>query len=89
LVYHERLRVEGAPPTLSLRVGGQNTLDEAGSYVRRIDSSQLKAQGPFRTFNESIEEEAGQPRDGALVGYRGSSFMRKKRPRRTLQYDYA
>ena len=32
---------------------------QAGSYVRRIDSfvTQLKAQGPFRTCNESKEEE--------------------------------
>ena len=32
---------------------------EAGSYLRLIDSciTQLKAQGPSRTFNESKEEE--------------------------------
>ena len=32
---------------------------EAGSYLRRIDSciTQLKAQGPSRTCNESKEEE--------------------------------
>jgi len=34
---------------------------EAGSYLRRIDSciSQLKAQGPSRTCNESKAEEEG------------------------------
>ena len=32
---------------------------EAGSYLRLLDSciTQLKAQGPFRTCNESKEEE--------------------------------
>jgi len=37
---------------------------EAGSYLRRIDSciSQLKAQGPSRTCNESKEEEEEQAR---------------------------
>jgi len=35
------------------------TGSEAGSYLRRIDScvTQLKAQGPSRTCNESKEEE--------------------------------
>ena len=34
---------------------------EAGSYLRLIDAciTQLKAQGPSRTFNESKEEEEG------------------------------
>ena len=34
---------------------------EAGSYFRRIDSciTQLKAQGPARTCNESKEEDLG------------------------------
>jgi hypothetical protein len=34
---------------------------EAGSYLRLIDSciTQLKAQGPSRTSNESEEEEGG------------------------------
>ena len=37
---------------------------EAGSYLRLIDSciSQLKAEGPFRTCNESKEEEEASPR---------------------------
>ena len=32
---------------------------EAGSYLRRMDSciTQLKAQGPYRTCNQSKEEE--------------------------------
>ena len=36
---------------------------EAGSYLRLIDSciTQLKAQGPSRTCNESKEEEEGSP----------------------------
>ena len=40
------------------RVGG-STLPVPGSYLRRIDSciTQLKAQGPARTCNESKEEE--------------------------------
>jgi len=35
---------------------------EAGSYLRLMDSriTQLKAQGPSRTFNESKEEEEGE-----------------------------
>ena len=38
-----------------------------GSYLRLIDSciTQLKAQGPARTCNESKEEEDGQPARGA------------------------
>ena len=37
---------------------------EAGSYLRLIDSriTQLKAQGPSRTCNESKEEEASKSR---------------------------
>ena len=37
---------------------------EAGSYFRRMDScvTQLKAQGPSRTCNESKEEEASRLR---------------------------
>ena len=39
---------------------------EAGSYLRRIDSwiTQLKAQGPSRTCNESKEEETLNPNAG-------------------------
>ena len=43
---------------------------EAGSYVRRIDSciTQLQAQGPSRTCNESKEEEEAR-RDAALCDH--------------------
>ena len=39
---------------------------EAGSYLRLIDSciTQLKAQGPSRTCDESKEEEEEQVREG-------------------------
>ena len=39
--------------------GNLRSGSEAGSYLRRIDSciTQLKAQGPSRTCNESKEEE--------------------------------
>ena len=44
---------------------------EAGSYLRRIDSciTQLKAQGPSRTCNESNteEEEKDLPDDDAVA----------------------
>ena len=41
---------------------------EAGSYLRLIDSctTQLKAQGPSRTCNESKEEEAEEEVHGEL-----------------------
>jgi len=44
---------------------------EASSYLRRIDSciTQLKAQAPARTCNESKEEEAGC-RGVGLSGFR-------------------
>ena len=44
---------------------------EAGSYLRLIDScsTQLKAQGPSRTCNESKEDED-----------RGTSLIRKRPP---------
>jgi len=41
---------------------------EAGSYLRPIDSciTQLNAQGPSRTCNESKEEDEGEDEDGKL-----------------------
>ena len=44
--------------------GGCVVVTEAGSYLRLIDSciTQLKAQGPSRTCNESKEEDAEKQR---------------------------
>ena len=68
---------------------------EAGSYSRLIDSciTQLEAQGPSRTCNESKEEEAEDIGGGArLIArllrtmrerrslYRGTSLIRNSRP---------
>jgi len=48
---------------------------EAGSYLRRIGSriTQLKAQGPFRTCNESKEEEEEEEEALQGVGVRMTS----------------
>ena len=59
---------------------------EAGSYLRLIDSciTQLKAQGPSRTCNESKEEEEGYHReleDGDELGQ--GRLVHHVRPRRT------
>jgi len=61
LLYHSTLgsrvikKKRRPPQTLPASAGGT----EAGSYLRLIDSciTQLKAQGPSRTCNESKEEE--------------------------------
>jgi len=49
----------GAPVGSKIDVCIPNLVTEAGSYLRLIDSciTQLKAQGPSRTCNESKEEE--------------------------------
>jgi len=59
---------------------------EVGSYLRLIDSciTQLEAQGPSRTCNESKEEEEvfqqpHLPRGGGSVD-RGTSLIRKRHP---------
>ena len=60
---------------------------EAGSYLRLIDScsTQLKAQGPFRSCNESKEEEdlgggpSGRGRPGALRGRERQCFEPRER----------
>jgi len=50
------------PPNVAIACTPRTT--EAGSYLRLIDSciTQLKAQGPFRTCNESKEEETAARR---------------------------
>ena len=66
---------------------------EAGSYLRLIDSciTQLKAQGPSRTSNESKEEASpfwvAGPGGGGVAAtiarishYRGTSLIRKRLP---------
>ena len=64
----ELLLTEVTLETLNPKLGRQNiepdvnrgvVVTEAGSYLRLIDSwfTQLKAQGPLRTCNESKEEE--------------------------------
>ena len=62
---------------------------EAGSCFRRIDSciTQLKAQGPSRTCNESQEEEEVLLLAGGHTGinvwvedYRGTSLIRNRPP---------
>ena len=52
-----------------------NPATEAGSYLRLIDSciTQLKAQGPSRTCNESKEEE--EEASVAMIDMRASSAM--------------
>ena len=53
---------------------------EAGSYFRLIDSciTQLKAQGPSRTCNESQEEEEGLG-CRRVQGFRGAQDPRRER----------
>ena len=60
---------------------------ETVAYLRLIDSciTQLKAQGPSRTCNESKEEEkhlwdGGRQRGAWLVPCRGTSLIRKRPP---------
>ena len=57
------------PPALDIGSGS-----EAGSYLRRIDCciTQLKAQGPSRTCNESKEEEA---EDSSGAGWCGGGVI--------------
>ena len=75
------------PPVLEQMVHG-NVL-QAGSYLRFIDSciTQLKAQGPARTCNESKEEEEGNflsavdgPASVLEFTYRGTSLIRNRPP---------
>ena len=57
-------------------------LNEAGSYLRLIDSciTQRQAQGPSRTRNKRTEEEQG---GGRVLVYRATSLIRKRPPPRT------
>ena len=59
---------------------------EAGAYLRLIDSciTQLTAQGPSRTCNESNDEEEdsipGSRLGAKILWYRGTSLIRNRPP---------
>ena len=76
------VRESGPAPELGLRVEGMDLLrcgvvTEAGSYLRLIDFciTQLKAQGPSRTCDESKEEEEEVEGVDLLLGMEGSMLL--------------